>query len=497
MFATGKAPLSALRAAPGPPEWNRLLARQEELNRKSMKNFHAIRWVLVYTMALNLLVAATKLAVGYLTGSLSLIAGGFDSLFDSASNVVGLVGIYVASRPPDPGHPYGHRKFETLSAVSISILLFVTTVQLVQSAIARLRHPVVPAVNVWTFAALALIVAVHVYVAWYEHKRGKELKSEVLVADALHTRADVLVSLSIAVGLVLVRLGYPAVDAILALAIAVLIGKIGIDIIRNSSKVLADAAALDVTQIQRIVAGVPGVQTVHHIRSRGQEDDVHLDLHVRVQPGMPVEQAHHIAHQVQRQLLAAVEGLRDVVVHMEPQQGSERSRRDLDQRIRGIARRIPGTAVHSIQAHDIEGRLYVTLHLEVEHSLSLEKAHELASQLEDMLRTELPSTADVDIHIEPADHRDRAASSVDEPTYQEVRDALAQATKEVGGLSACHDLLVSRTGGRLLVSGHWECDGALSVDEAHALSRQLEVRVLERLPKLGQVIVHVEPGVVR
>ncbi len=79
----------------------------------AVRNFVAVRWVLIYTMALNLLVTGVKLVVGYLTGSLSLIADGFDSLFDSASNVVGLVGIYVARRPPDPSHPYGHRKFET------------------------------------------------------------------------------------------------------------------------------------------------------------------------------------------------------------------------------------------------------------------------------------------------------------------------------------------------------------------------------------------------
>ncbi len=458
-----------------------------------MRNISAIRFVLYYTMGINLLVTLAKLAVGYWTGSLSLIADGFDSVFDSASNVVGLVGIYIASRPADSGHPYGHRKFETLSAVSISVLLFVTTIELVQSAIERLRHPTTPEVNVWTFAALLFSVAAHLYVSVYEQRRGKELKSEFLIADALHTRADVLVSLSVMVGMIVVRLGYPIVDAILALVIALLIAKIGIDIIRDSSKVLADAAAVDVAVVQRIAGGVPGVQALHQVRSRGQEDDIHLDLHVQVEPGMPVEQAHHIAHQVQRRLRAEIEGVRDVVVHIEPEEGAAPQGALLDERIREIAGRLPGASVHDIQAYSLVGSLYISLHLEVERSLSMDQAHGLASQLEDMLRNELPDVRDVDVHIEPANHNDAQAVPADDATHRRVRAAIDEAIAAVGGLGRCYDLLVFRNEGSLRASAHCAVDGELTVDQAHALSRQVEHHVREHMPEVSQVTVHLEP----
>jgi cation diffusion facilitator family transporter len=458
-----------------------------------MKHYAAVRRVLWYTMALNLLVTAAKLLVGYLTGSLSLIADGFDSFFNSVSNVVGLVGIAVASRPPDAGHPYGHRKFETLSAASITILLFLTTVQLAQSAFERLRHPQQPEVNVWTAVAIVASIGVHLYVAWYEGRRGRELKSEFLVADAMHTRADVLVSVSVGVGMIVVRLGYPAVDAILALVIAGLIAKIGIDIIRSSSKILADAAVVDTRLVEQVVSQVPGVQSVHHIRSRGQEDDIHLDLHVRVGQGMPVEEAHAIAHQVQGALLAAIAGLQDVVVHVEPQPGAAPAEATLDRRIRKVAGHIPNTAVHNVQAHEIDGHLYITLHLEVERSLAIEQAHDLASRLEAMLQREIPQTASVRVHIEPAGDRAGLAGAADEPTYRQVRAALERATGEVPGLSGCHDLVVSRRAGQLLVSAHWECDAALSVEEAHTLSQELEQRAQAHLPRPARVTVHVEP----
>lgn len=130
-----------------------------------MKNVKAIRWVLYYTMILNLVVTVLKLVVGYSTGALSLIADGYDSFFDSASNIVGLIGIAIAARPPDPDHPYGHRKFETLSAVAISILLFLTMIELLRSAFDRLRNPTMPDMNVWTIVAPVVSIVLHIYVA--------------------------------------------------------------------------------------------------------------------------------------------------------------------------------------------------------------------------------------------------------------------------------------------------------------------------------------------
>jgi len=285
-----------------------------------VERFRAIRQVLIVTLILNLVATAAKLIVGYWTGSLSLVADGFDSVFDSASNVIGLVGIYIAARPADEEHPYGHRKFETFTAMSISLLLFITCWELVKSAWARLTAPetIVPEVNVWSFVALLVSIAVHAIVVIYESGAGKRLKSEVLVADAMHTRSDIYRSLSVIAGLVVVRLGVPIVDPILALIIAGLIAKIGFDIVRSSSLVLLDRAVLDINRVERIALEVDGVRSCHRIRSRGQEDDIYLDLHIQVDPWISVERGHEIAHQVQRRLQEELEGVKDVIIHIEP-----------------------------------------------------------------------------------------------------------------------------------------------------------------------------------
>lgn len=285
-----------------------------------MEKFRAVRRVLIVTLILNLVATAAKLIVGYSTASLSLVADGIHSIFDSASNVIGLIGIRIAARPADEDHPYGHRKFETFAAVSISLLLFLTCWELVESAWARLTDPrtVAPQVNVWSFGAMLISIAMQFTVAFYEYRAGKRLKSEVLVADATHSRSDIYVSLSVIAGLVVVRLGMPIVDPILALLIAGFIARIGLDIIRSSSQVLLDRAVLDINEVERIALEVEGVRSCHRIRSRGQEDNVYLDLHVQVDPRISVERAHEIAHRVQRRLQKELQGVKDVVIHIEP-----------------------------------------------------------------------------------------------------------------------------------------------------------------------------------
>ena len=285
-----------------------------------MKNYRAIQRVLWITLGLNLVATVAKLMVGYRTGALSLIADGFDSVFDAASNVVGLVGIYLAARPADEDHPYGHRKTETMTSLIIAAMLFLTTWELVESAIERLLQPslIQAEVNAWSFGALLLSILVHLTVVWYELRAGRRLHSDVLVADALHTRADIFISLSVIGGLTAVKLGFPLVDPILALLIAGVIAKIGIDIIRESSPTLMDRVVISPDQISQVALSVPGVRSCHQVRSRGHETAVYLDLHIQVEPTTEVAQAHAIAHEVKRRLQEQFSSVEDATIHIEP-----------------------------------------------------------------------------------------------------------------------------------------------------------------------------------
>jgi len=281
-----------------------------------------VQRVLVITLGLNLGAAAVKLAAGLASGSLALTAGGVDSVFDGAANVFGLVAMQAAARPPDAEHPYGHRKFETLVAAVIAVLLFITCGRLVLSAIETVGRIVSgapgPAVTLATISAPALAFAFNGLASSYEARWGRRLGSELLIADASHTRADAAVSLALIGGLIAIWAGFPLVDPLLALVIAGVIARTGIAIIHDTSEVLADAAVFDPETIARVAREVPGVESTHKIRSRGPADAVSIDLHAQVDPSLSIEDAHAIGHAVEQRLRSELSGVSEVLVHVEP-----------------------------------------------------------------------------------------------------------------------------------------------------------------------------------
>ena len=274
--------------------------------------------VLVRVLFLNLAVAGAKLAFGYATGAVSIISDGFHSLTDSASNVMGIVGLRVAAKPPDLDHPYGHRKFETLAAAGIFVFLLLVVIEVVEHAWARLQSGDAPEVTVYSFAVMIITLLVNLGVVRYESGEGRRLNSELLLADAAHTRSDVLTSCTVIVSLAAVALGYPLLDAAGALVIAVFIARTGYQIGLETSGILADRVVLDESQIRRVVMGVPEVIGCHEIRTRGSYDHTFLDLHVWFPALMPLHEAHRLSHVVKDRLMDTFPQIADAVIHLEP-----------------------------------------------------------------------------------------------------------------------------------------------------------------------------------
>jgi cation diffusion facilitator family transporter len=282
-----------------------------------------IRWVLIYVLLLNWGVAAAKLLYGWLTRSASMTADGFHSFSDGSSNIIGLLGIWISSRPIDETHPYGHKKYETLTSIGISILLFLVCFNVVREGILRFLHPVVPEVYVSSFLVMGITLAINIGVMIYENRMGIALKSDILISDALHTRADILTSSSVIVSLIGIKFGYLILDPIASLVISGFIAYAAVDILKESSRVLSDGVAIPIQEIKKVVLSIKGVEECHQIRSRGRGDDIHIDLHVLVDPGVDVHRAHHLSYAIENKIKRDFHGVTDVVVHMEPLEKKE------------------------------------------------------------------------------------------------------------------------------------------------------------------------------
>ena len=275
--------------------------------------------MLLVTLGLNVAVAALKVVVGQLSHSLAMVADGYHSLVDSSNNVIGLVVAAFAFRPPDRGHPYGHRKFETAATVVIGIALLSLAWSLLAGVLGRTRAPALPEISLVNWAVMGATIAVNLFVSAYEAREGRRLGSSFLVADAAHTRADLYVSLGVVAsfGAALAGLGWA--DPLVAVLIAAIIAWQALRILLSAFDVLTDRAVLPADQLASLAAAVPGVREVRGVRTRGRGDAVYVDLTARLDGGMTLHAAHEVADQIEAALQQAHPEIADVVVHLEPE----------------------------------------------------------------------------------------------------------------------------------------------------------------------------------
>lgn len=286
----------------------------------------SVRRILWIVLLLNLVVAAAKFVYGVMSGSGAMKADGIHSSFDSIDNVVCLVGLALASRPADISHPYGHKKFESYASAAIGVSLLIAAYSVASEAIGKLTGDVTSTVevSVWSFVIMGLTLCMNIGVSTVERKRGRELRSELLVADAQNTMSDVWVSLSVIAGLVMVEAGFPIADPIVSLLVAVFIVRAAFEVFKQVNEVLSDSARLPEKAVRELVESVDGVRGAHNIRTRGTDDATYADLHVLVDPAMTVVEAHNVANNVERVMQAVYPQVVDVTVHLEPDDEEER-----------------------------------------------------------------------------------------------------------------------------------------------------------------------------
>jgi len=279
----------------------------------------AVRRVLAGLLVANILVVIAKATIGVVAGSLAVIGDAIHSSVDAVYNVLGLVVVRVASRAPDEEHPYGHGKFETLGALGIVVFLSVTCFELTRSAIGRLIHGS-QAVRMTDFGLVLLLatLATNVLVAWYENRRGQQLQSELLIADAAHTRTDVFITIGVLIGVLFVRQGYAWVDPVIAIAVALMIVRVAYQILQRVVPVLVDERAIPAPTIRKTAQAVEGVKDAYSIRSRGGNAGVrYAEVTIAVDSTANVAAAHAIADAVEERLKKDLE-LEEVTVHVEP-----------------------------------------------------------------------------------------------------------------------------------------------------------------------------------
>jgi cation diffusion facilitator family transporter len=283
-----------------------------------------VRRVLWIVLALNVSCSLTKLVLSSFVGSVSLFADGVHAVLDGFSNVVGLIGIAIASQPPDANHPYGHRRFETLASVVVGIFIAAGLWKIGSSVVdALMGHRTTPQVSWLSAGIVAGTIVINIFITRYEAKRGKELSSAILLADAGHTLADSWGALAVLASFAGVALGFVWADLAAAVIVGGLIARTAFGVLVPNVRSLADEARLDAKDVLSVALAVEGIRGAHKIRSRGSIDHVHVDLHIQVDAHITIEDAHALTHKVADAIRKAFPTVHDVVIHTEPADGRE------------------------------------------------------------------------------------------------------------------------------------------------------------------------------
>jgi cation diffusion facilitator family transporter len=275
--------------------------------------------VLARVLVLNLVVVAIKVIVGVRTGALSVLGAALESSLDLFNNVVGMILVSVAARAPDETHPYGHAKFETLGALAIVTFLSISCFELLREGVVQLSRSHSPkSPTVFELGLIVLTLGVNAVVVVYERRRGRELSSSFLIADAAHTHSDLYVTLLAIASLALTKLGFGALDPVLALVVALIIAWNGYQILRETVPILVDERGLDSADVRQLVERIPRIAEVRNVRSRaGASGVVFAEVTVAVAGSTSVADAHAIADEVEARIAEAL-GASEVVVHVEP-----------------------------------------------------------------------------------------------------------------------------------------------------------------------------------
>jgi cation diffusion facilitator family transporter len=453
------------------------------------------RLVALSSVVAAVLLTSMKIVVGVTTGSLGILSEAAHSTLDLIAAVVTFWAVRVSGKPADPEHTYGHAKFENISALFETVLLFATCIWIAYEAIERLFfHATAVKASIWGFVVMGTSILIDVSRSRALGRVAKKYGSQALEADALHFSSDILSSSVVILGLGGVflssRLDQPwlaKADAMAAMAVAGIVMVMSVRLGKKSVDDLLDSAPLGLQERLFEIARVPGVIDVKKLRVRRAGPETFADVTVTIGRNVAFEKAHHVAKEIQASFLQVLGG-GDVVVHVEPvAEGNDG--------IVTTARLL--AARHSMGAHDIQvleedGRLFMEIHLEMDESLTLSEAHGFVTSFENALLEAVPKIEKVVTHIDPVGEvsaLQRSEPADDRP----VRDVLEMICLERGPGFRPRNLAVRRTGDALSVSFVLPMPPTISIAEAHEAGELVEKDLRGRLTGLDRVVIRVEP----
>ena len=440
-------------------------------------------------------ITGLKVVVGIYTGSLGILSEAAHSGLDLIAAVITFMSVRVSDKPADADHQFGHGKVENFSAFIETALLLLTCIWIVYEAGKRLFfHSVEIRPSIWAFVVMGTSIVIDLWRSRRLQRIADRYNSQALQADALHFSTDVWSSSVVILGLIFVtvaeRTQNPTLmkaDPLAALCVAGIVVWVSWRLARQTIDALLDAAPAGIrAQIIDHVSAVEGVLEIERVRIRRAGNHYFVDLNIALSRQVTFQRSGVVADAARaavRQVLPEA----DVDVIAIPRAGQSENIFD---RIRGVATR-NNWYVHDISIQEIEGKLHVEQHVELDERLSMLQAHDLVTRLESEIRDEVREVDSILTHIESEPARIEHTQRVERDAKLEKQLlAISSRFKEIHDM---HDVVFKRVGGRLYVSCHCTFDDGMTLARVHEVQTELEIAFKHAHPELYRVLIHPEP----
>ncbi len=424
----------------------------------------------------------SKFIIAIATGSLGILSEALHSGLDVIAAIMTLYAVRMAMRPPDLEHPYGYAKFESLTSLGETILLFVVAGWIFYEGIERIFfvHSG-PEITVFSFAIMFVSIVVNFSRSRALYRIARKYGSQALEADALHFKADMLTSGVVLVGLAIVYLfGIPNADSYAAITVAGVIVYTSLGLGRRTLDVLLDKAPKGIQGlILESVTGFEGVKNAHSVRVRKVGSETFVDLHIEVPRIFTHDKAHRIATNVENKIKGEILPNSDVVVHVDAVEDDMTE--TIKDKIRLIATNYPAVknihsiylstaAQHDSAANSIQKEtamvggdsnhnqsissalsLHLYLDVQIDSKLDLKTAHDIVDDFERKIQKEIPSIKTITTHIETEVDIETSIGK-EEKTDQTFLDKIKRIALSVKGVSDCKDVALVFAGNEIHIT---------------------------------------------
>lgn len=302
-------------------EINKIMSEARAENTLNLR-YREVRKVTLVGSVVDLVLGVVKILIGITAQSQALVADGVHSLSDLGTDFMVLFAAKHSHREADAEHPYGHGRIETVTTVALGVALTVVAIGISWDAVRRLLDPALLLHPGWPALVVAFIsVAAKEVIYHYTARAGRRLRSNMLLANAWHSRSDAISSIVVVVGIAGVMIGLPYLDSIAAVAVALMIAKIGWSLLWKSLQELIDTSLETerVNAIRQTILGISGVRALHMLRTRRSGSDALVDVHILVDPALSVSEGHQIGESVRSRLMGIDDDVADVTVHIDPE----------------------------------------------------------------------------------------------------------------------------------------------------------------------------------